>query len=170
MLAQPDANAGSYSLERGKPRDSQKIADLMTKLSKGKYNMSREDVLEAFGEKAFLLLKMGDELVGMAGWQVENLVVRTLDLYLDTKATADKALPLLLDEVERLGYVERHPDPSDGRAKIVKFTKKGLKLMQHGTEIGDDIQERYAELIGNKKMQRLRDLLEELHFKIRHPD
>jgi dephospho-CoA kinase len=37
----------------------------------------------------------------MAGWQVENLVVRTLDLYLDPKATADAALPLLLNEVER---------------------------------------------------------------------
>jgi len=102
ILSKPEA-AGpeAYSLERGKPRDSQNIADLMTKLSKGKYNMSREDVLEAFGEKAFLLLKLGDDIVGMAGWQVENLVVRTLDLYLDTKATADAALPLLLSEVER---------------------------------------------------------------------
>ncbi len=81
-----------------------------------------------------------------------------------------QAMGQLLDEVERLGYVERTPDPSDGRAKIVKFTKKGLKLMQHGTEIGDDIQNRYAKLIGDKKMQRLRALLEELHFKIRHPD
>jgi len=95
------AGPESFSLQRGKPRDSQKIADLMNKLSKGKYDMSREDVLEAFGEKAFLLLTLGDDIVGMAGWQVENLVVRTLDLYLDTIATADKALPLLLNEVER---------------------------------------------------------------------
>jgi len=101
ILTKPEAEAGSYSLQRGKPKDSQNIADLMTKLSKGKYNMSREDVLEAFGEKAFLLLKQGDDIVGMAGWQVENLVVRTLDLYLDPKATPDKALPLLLTEVER---------------------------------------------------------------------
>jgi len=102
ILSKPEtAGPEAYSLERGKPRDSQNIADLMTKLSKGKYNMSREDVLEAFGEKAFLLLKLGDDIVGMAGWQVENLVVRTLDLYLDTKATADAALPLLLSEVER---------------------------------------------------------------------
>jgi dephospho-CoA kinase len=43
---------------------------------------------------------MGDELVGMAGWQVENLVARTMDLYLDPKAPADKALPILIGEVE----------------------------------------------------------------------
>jgi len=102
VLSKPEvAGPETFELQRGKPRDSQKIADMMTKLSKGKYNMSREDVLEAFGEKAFLLLKLGEDIVGMAGWQVENLVVRTLDLYLDPKAAPDKALPLLLNEVER---------------------------------------------------------------------
>lgn len=97
----PKPEAGSFSLQRGKPRDSQKIADLVTRLSKGKHKMSKDEVMEAFGDKAFLLLQMGDELVGIAGWQVENLVARTTDLYLDPRATADKALPLLLTEVER---------------------------------------------------------------------
>jgi dephospho-CoA kinase len=101
ILPKPETGAKTYSLQRGKPRDSQKIADLMTKLSKGKQTMTKDDVMEAFGEKAFLLLQLGEELVGLAGWQVENLVVRTLDLYLDPKATADAALPLLLNEVER---------------------------------------------------------------------
>jgi dephospho-CoA kinase len=99
--SKPEAGAESFSLLRGKPRDSQKIADLMTKLSKGKLSMTKDDVMEAFGEKAFLLLQLGDELVGMVGWQVENLVVRTLDLYLSPKAAPDKALPALLNEVER---------------------------------------------------------------------
>lgn len=93
--------AGSFSLHRGKPRDSQKIADLITRLSKGKRAMNSEEVMEAFGDKAFLLLQLDNELVGMAGWQVENLVARTTDLYLDPRVSADKALPLLLAEVER---------------------------------------------------------------------
>ncbi len=93
--------AGSFSLQRGKPRDSQKIAELVTKLSKGKHTMNKDEVMEAFGEKAFLLLQLDNDLVGVAGWQVENLVARTIDLYLDPKATADKALPLIMNEVER---------------------------------------------------------------------
>lgn len=101
MSKRAATGAETFSLQRGKPRDSQKIADLVTKLSKGKRTMSRDEVMEAFGEKAFLLLQLGDELVGMAGWQVENLVVRTLDMYLGPKAPADKALPILLNEVER---------------------------------------------------------------------
>jgi len=102
ILSRPQtAGTEKFSLQRGKPRDSQKIADLITKLSKGKQTMTRDEVMEAFGEKAFLLLQLGDELVGVAGWQVENLVARTIDLYLDSKAATDKALPILLSEVER---------------------------------------------------------------------
>lgn len=98
VLSKP---VGAFSLQRGKPRDSQKIADLITRLSKGKRAMTSDEVMEAFGEKAFLLLQMDTNLVGIAGWQVENLVARTLDLYLDPKAHADKALPLIIAEVER---------------------------------------------------------------------
>ena len=60
-----------------------------------------EKVMEAFGEKAFLLLQRDKELVGIAGWQVENLVARTTDLFLDPKVPADRALPLMISEMER---------------------------------------------------------------------
>ena len=100
ILTRPDAGS-SLSLQRGKPRDSEKIAELITRLSKRKRAMTKDEVMEAFGEKAFLLLQMNTELVGIAGWQVENLVARTLDLYLDPKAPTDKSLPLIIAEVER---------------------------------------------------------------------
>jgi dephospho-CoA kinase len=100
ILTKPDAGT-LLALQRGKPRDSEKIAQLITRLSKGKRSMTKDEVMEAFGDKAFLLLLLNDELVGIAGWQVENLVARTMDLYLDAKAPADKSLPLLINEVER---------------------------------------------------------------------
>jgi dephospho-CoA kinase len=99
VLSKPEA--GSFSLHRGKPRDSQKIAELMTRLSRGRRPMNQGQVMEAFGDKAFLLLSQGNELVGVAGWQVENLVARTTDLYLDPGITAEKALPILMKEIER---------------------------------------------------------------------
>lgn len=98
--APTDSKPGEFSLERARPRDSQKIAELVTRLSKGKRAMTPDDVMEAFGEKAFLILQMGSDVVGVAGWQVENLVARTDDLFLDPKVAADKALPMLLREVE----------------------------------------------------------------------
>lgn len=104
-LVATESKPGEFSLERGRPRDSQKIADLVTRLSKGKRAMTPDNVMEAFGEKAFLILHMGGEPVGIAGWQVENLVARTDELYLDPKISADKALPLLIQEVEEASSV-----------------------------------------------------------------
>lgn len=93
--------AGSLSLQRGKPRDAQKIAELITRLSKGKQAMTKDQAMEAFGDKAFLLLLADGNLAGIAGWQVENLVARTTDLFLEHGVAADQALPLMIHEVER---------------------------------------------------------------------
>ena len=95
------SKAGEFSVQRGRPRDSQKIANLMTRLSKGRRTMDEDRVMEAFGDKAFLLLQLDNEPVGIAGWQVENLVARTTDLFLDPKAAPDRALPLMISEMER---------------------------------------------------------------------
>lgn len=35
----------------------------------------------------------------------------------------------LVDELEAAGYVERHPDPTDGRAKLVRFGPKGRRSL-----------------------------------------
>jgi DNA-binding MarR family transcriptional regulator len=34
----------------------------------------------------------------------------------------------MLRELERIGYIERHPDPTDGRARIIQLTKRGQAL------------------------------------------
>ena len=73
----------------------------------------------------------------------------------------------LVDEVERLGYVQRVPDPTDSRAKIVRFTERGRQLMAHGVEIGELVQREYARLIGRKRLQLLHGTLEDLKRKLR---
>ena len=100
-LPAAESRLGEFSLHRGRPRDSEKIARLLSRLSKGRRSMNQGDVMEAFGEKAFLLLERNNELVGIAGWQVENLVARTDDLFLDPKAAVEQALPMIINEVER---------------------------------------------------------------------
>jgi dephospho-CoA kinase len=95
------AEADDFAVQRGRPRDSDAIAELITRLSNGKQKMSNLDVMEAFGEKAYMLLQLNDKVVGLAGWQVENLVARTTDLYIEPKHMSDKSLETLLTEVER---------------------------------------------------------------------
>ncbi len=93
--------AGEFSVQRGRPRDSAVIAEIVTRLSKGQQKMKSEDVMAQFGDKAYLLLKLNNNVVGLAGWQVENLVARTTDLYLEDAINPAKALDALIKEVER---------------------------------------------------------------------
>jgi dephospho-CoA kinase len=92
---------GDFSVARGRPRDSASISELVTRLSNGTKPMSQDDVMAAFGEKAFMLLQMNGQNVGVAGWQVENLVARTTEFFIDPAVPEEKGLKTLMDEVER---------------------------------------------------------------------
>ena len=92
--------AGELVVQRGRPADSANIAALITRLSGRSRSLSPEDVMAAFGDKAFLLLMAHKQLVGLAGWQVENLVSRTTDMYLDPSITIAPALKALVTEIE----------------------------------------------------------------------
>lgn len=92
--------SGEFSVQRGKPKNSSAIAELITRLSKGERKMSSSDVMENFGDKAYMLLQLDGKLVGVAGWQVENLVTRTTDIFLEENLDAGKALDTLIKEVE----------------------------------------------------------------------
>ncbi|MBE3068398.1 MAG: dephospho-CoA kinase [Chloroflexi bacterium] len=95
------AGEGELAVQRGRPRDSANIAALITRLSGGTRPFSPDDVMAAFGDKAFLLLMADKQLVGLAGWQVENLVARTTELYLDPGITIAQALKTLVTAIER---------------------------------------------------------------------
>ncbi len=92
---------GKLEVQRGRPRDSKAIAELLTRLSNGRHAMTAEDVMAGFGDKAYMLLRRGGRLVGVAGWQVENLVARTTDVYLDEDLDPQQGLEGLIGEVER---------------------------------------------------------------------
>jgi dephospho-CoA kinase len=92
---------GEFSVARGRPRDSAAIAELVTRLSAGARKLTQDDVMAAFGEKAFMLLQLGGKPVGVAGWQVENLVARTTEFFIDPAVPMDTALKTLMAEVER---------------------------------------------------------------------
>jgi len=91
---------GGLVVERAGPRQASEIAELITEISKGRRAMNEADVMAAFGEKAFLLLKVDQRLVGLAGWQVENLVARVSDVYLEPGLALGEAVRVLMDAIE----------------------------------------------------------------------
>jgi len=52
------AASGDFAVQRGRPRDSATIAELITRLSQGAKKVTQDDVMAAFGEKAFMLLML----------------------------------------------------------------------------------------------------------------
>ncbi len=94
------AHRGQLRVQRGRPGDSGRIAGFINHIAQGRRNLKQEDIMAAFGEKAFLLLQLDNQLVGVAGWQVENLVARTTDVYIDPHLSLNNALSDLINEVE----------------------------------------------------------------------
>ncbi|HNT55540.1 MAG TPA: hypothetical protein PKG95_12545, partial [Anaerolineaceae bacterium] len=92
---------GELSVLRGAPRHSAEIADLINKLKQTGIPLTRADIMAAFGERAFMILQVGPNLVGVIGWQVENLVSRTTDIFIDPSIPVAQALPVLVNEMER---------------------------------------------------------------------
>jgi dephospho-CoA kinase len=57
--------------------------------------------MAAFGEKAFLFLNRGENIAGLLGWQVENLVARVDDFYIEADLPLGKAMKVMTTEVEK---------------------------------------------------------------------
>jgi len=88
-------------IERARPNDAAEIAAFMNQYQVKNIPISASDIMAAFGEKAFLLLKVGGKLSGLVGWQVENLVSRTDEVHLDPSLAITDSMRKILDKVER---------------------------------------------------------------------
>src|SRR5690606_17924621 len=76
------------------------------------------------------------------------------------------AVGQLVSELEELGYVERVPDPADGRAKIVRYTDRGRALIADAATVAEQLNAEIEEVIGPIRLGELRTMLAEIchHF------
>jgi DNA-binding MarR family transcriptional regulator len=58
-----------------------------------------------------------------------------------------------IDALERLGYVERGPDPRDARRKVVRLTERGVDSLIRSARIFDDLRTRWAEVLGPDRLR-----------------
>jgi DNA-binding MarR family transcriptional regulator len=82
--------------------------------------------------------------------------VRLRDLATLSHLTAP-AIGEHVDELERLGYVERVPDPSDRRAKLIRPTQRGTAFMLAAYDALAEIEGEWAAAVGAETLSRLRD-------------
>src|SRR3954466_3716436 len=65
----------------------------------------------------------------------------------------------LVAHLERHGYVERVPDPTDRRAKLVRATARGREVYAIARQVVAELEEEWTRRLGTAKMRRLRQLL-----------
>ncbi len=121
--AQPDATVATFQVDvkRGMPANAENIANFIQTVA-GK-DVSRMDIMLAFGQKSYLLTQVGnDRIIGLMGWQVENLITRADEFYIAPNVPPAPIIAALINAVEEaskalqseVGYIflpqDTHPD------------------------------------------------------------
>lgn len=65
----------------------------------------------------------------------------------------------LVDQLERAGYVERTPDPTDARARLIRVTGRGLAAASVGSAAVAEVEREWTAHLGARRMAALRDAL-----------
>ena len=68
----------------------------------------------------------------------------------------------LVDQLERAGYVERVPDPTDARARLVRLAPRGRAAQEKAREMERTIDAEWEQHLGRARMRELRRALADL--------
>jgi dephospho-CoA kinase len=96
----PSKSYGKLDVRRATPESAEQIAAYMSQHSRTKRMMTKDDIMAAFGEKAYMLLLSDEEIIGLLGWQVENLITRVDDVMLNEGLALQNGLEALMSFVE----------------------------------------------------------------------
>ncbi|GAB4528903.1 MAG: hypothetical protein Fur0018_15220 [Anaerolineales bacterium] len=95
---------GELSVSRGTPRQAAEIADFINAHRDGPKDLTRMDIIAAFGEKAYMLMHLQEKLIGVVGWQVENLVTRVDEVYFSDDIPRQQAIQAIFSKVEEASH------------------------------------------------------------------
>ncbi len=73
-----------------------------------------------------------------------------------------QSMGYLVDYLEARGYIERAPDPTDGRAKVVRLTPRGWAAIRTVRDAVREVESDWAVRIGVARVEQLRTILRDL--------
>ena len=83
---------------------------------------------------------------------------------------ADQSMSYLVDYLAARGYVERVPDPTDARAKLIRRTERGWAAERAGEAAIAELEAAAARSLGAERLRTLRGMLAELIAALEEPD
>ena len=72
-----------------------------------------------------------------------------------------------VEQLEKLGYLERRPDPNDRRARLVFLTERGKGVRPVALKAGRAVEKQWAKLTSPEQIEELRASLQALLDKLR---
>ncbi len=89
-------------VRRATPKDAQGISEFIAQVTQGRERPSRPEIIARFGDRAYVLVVDDqDHIVGLLGWQVENLVARVVEVYVLNSVPPDEVLRKALSYIEQ---------------------------------------------------------------------
>lgn len=82
--------------------------------------------------------------------------------------TSKQAVNPLINDLERWGYLQRRPDPTDQRCRVLSLTERGRELMATIKRLHAEIEEDWEVELGRRRYQTLRRALRDIAKK--HPN
>ena len=80
----------------------------------------------------------------------------------DQAQMSKQSAGVLVDQLERLGYVRRVPDPSDGRARLIVIEQRGRRAVEVATAALHDIYSEWRAYLGTRNFALLQQILDQL--------
>ena len=121
----------------------------------GATRVIERDILRVLAEEGFADIRMV-HLNLYRNLELDG--TRLTDLAMRANMTK-QGMQELVDRAEKLGYVQRLPDPHDRRAKIVAFSKRGVKLLEALHKAVIYMERQMAERIGERAVRQVTRLL-----------
>ena len=77
-----------------------------------------------------------------------------------------QAVQQLVDELVAEGIVERVPDPADGRGRLVRFTRKGIRALEESNAVKQQIEAEWRAALGSARYDALVEALDQLNSEV----
>ena len=80
----------------------------------------------------------------------------------DQAQMSKQSAGVLVDQLERLGYVRRIPDPTDGRARLIVIEERGRRAVEVAASTLDGIYSEWKAYLGTRNFALLHQILGQL--------
>jgi len=80
----------------------------------------------------------------------------------DQAQMSKQSAGVLVDQLERLGYVRRVPDPTDGRARLIVIEQRGRRAAAVATATSSEILSEWKAFLGTRNFTLLHQILDQL--------